>query len=187
MDEEVEERFTERARTRLADTLSEAARMLTAPPSGDPLPGPADRPGRGFDDVLLSRPVSPRLGLDSDADGPARDEGTDEIEQLRAEADRLRAENEHLLRRAEVAEAKAEEREAALEDLRRALQQRPEAPQRTALSLIDPVLTFSPPTRQPAQPAPAGAPEERAPPPAPEDGYTWAFTRTPRRRFWRRR
>ncbi|MGH2722265.1 MAG: hypothetical protein ACRDJO_11805, partial [Actinomycetota bacterium] len=59
MDEEAEDRFTELARMRLADTLSEAARMLTTPADDPRDPGDQAGPGRdlpggrGFDDVLL--------------------------------------------------------------------------------------------------------------------------------------
>lgn len=60
MDEEAEDRFTELARTRLADTLSEAARLLSGPSEA----APARRTERlGIDEVLLGLSRHPTLGL----------------------------------------------------------------------------------------------------------------------------
>ncbi|MGH2687894.1 MAG: hypothetical protein ACRDKW_03665, partial [Actinomycetota bacterium] len=69
MEEEAEDRFTELARARLADTLSEAARMLTGPadpgdaPGGPVAPAGERAGGRGFDDVLLGRTGRATLGF----------------------------------------------------------------------------------------------------------------------------
>jgi hypothetical protein len=119
VEEETEDRFTELARTRLADTLSEAARMLSGPPPDDPPPRRAA--GRGFDETLLARPATAALGLVRPLTPPASPDPDAEVDELRAEVDRLRAEVEAARRRVEAAEARAEKHEAALRDLRGAL------------------------------------------------------------------
>lgn len=200
MDEEAEDRFTELARTRLADTLSEAARMLSSPPPDDPPSRQAA--GRGFDEILLARPAAVTLGLVPPLAPPASPDPDAEADELRAEVNRLRAEVEAARCRVEAAEARAEEHEAALRDLRGALDHlghpaEASAPQELAAvggdepELTRPVALFevAPIKVAPIKPDPVEPPQPQAPRTSLDDarnGYTWAFAeQPPRRRFWR--
>jgi hypothetical protein len=144
VDEEAEDRLTELARSRLADTLSEAARLLSGPSD----PAPARRTERlGIDEVLLGLSRHPSLSQDPDpesASSPSGEPPADAPEpapaagtpgpgaggtprwpsgpsRLRTEVDQLREAVETARQRVEAAEARAEEHETALDDLRTAL------------------------------------------------------------------
>jgi hypothetical protein len=247
VDEEAEDRFTELARARLADTLSEAARMLTAPADpGDPAgPGTHAAPsgeragGRGFDDVLLGRGARATLGLaPAPAEEPPAPSGPTasgppirleppvpvaavaEVGELRRQVADLRGRVEHLqseLRTAleRLASVPVASRAPATEPVPGpGLASVPVASRAPATEPVPgpppelsrpvagggspstPAFAGPTPPAAPARPSPAaaeaspvgsaaGAPPD--PPALPADGYTWAFTQTPRRRFWRRR
>ena len=180
VDEEADDRFTELARTRLADTLSEAARMLSSPDAGE---SAGDRAGRrGFDDFLLGRPGPVRLAPPPPGTGP-------ESSALDAKAEGLRNEVEGL--REEIGDLRGEI-ERLETDIRTTIGQLTEAtPPPAEQARVRPVVSLLDPALIAALPAPEASPPAQAPVPpsvsAPDDGYTWAFTETPRRRFWRRR